>query len=120
MKYLSLFPLLGLVSASAPILTGKSVITSHGSFNLTRGAACACQKLSKSFGEVILPNGANYTAETVDAYWDVRTDLAPACVFLPETPDEVARAVEIFDSCDAQFAVRGGGHMCVSRLAGNS
>jgi hypothetical protein len=117
MKFFAIFSVLGLVSASshpAPILTGKSVTTSLSSFDLTTGAACACQKLSRTFKGVIHPNGANYTAETIDAYWDVRTDLSPACVFLPATPNEVAQALEIFSSCDAQFAVRGGGHMCVS------
>ncbi|KAJ5753394.1 uncharacterized protein N7511_007547 [Penicillium nucicola] len=117
MKFQAIFPLLGLAAASsisshAPILTDKSVTTSLGSFNVTSGASCACQKLSRKFGGIILPNGANYTAETVDPYWDVRANLAPACVFLPESAHQVADAVKIIESCDAQFAVRGGGHMC--------
>jgi hypothetical protein len=28
--------------------------------------------------------------------------------------DEISKALEIFQTCDAQFAVRGGGHMNVS------
>ena len=117
MKYLVEFSLLGVAFASshtASILIGTSVTTSLGSLNLTRGAACACQKLSGTSGGVILPNTANYTTQAAESYWDVRADLSPACIILPTTADEVAHAVEVFDSCDAQFAIRGGGHMNVS------
>lgn len=118
MKYLDNFSLLGLASASshtASIFTGTSATTSLGSFNITRGAACACHKLSHTSGGVILPNSANYTAQAADSYWDIRADLSPTCIFLPATADEVAHALEVFVSCDAQFAVRGGGHMNVSK-----
>lgn len=117
MRNIAGFFLLGLASASssaATILTGTSINTSLSSFNLTKGAACACGKLSRTYNGLIVPNGANYTAQAADAYWDIRADLSPACIFLPATADEVAHAVEIFNSCDAQFAVRGGGHMNVS------
>ncbi|KAJ5204914.1 uncharacterized protein N7498_005793 [Penicillium cinerascens] len=114
MKYLANFSFLGLACAgshAASILTGTSVTTPLGSFNLSRGAACACQRLSHTSGGVIRPNSANYTAQAADAYWDVRADLSPACIFLPATANDVAHALEVFGSCDAQFAVRGGGHM---------
>jgi hypothetical protein len=117
MKYFAEFYLLGLAAASSHTtsnLTGTTVTTSLGSFNLNKGAACACQKLSQTPGGVILPNSANYTAQAADSYWDIRADLSPACVYLPATPNEVAHALKVFDSCDAQFAIRGGGHMNVS------
>ena len=109
---LSLFTLAS-ASLSAAVSVGSSVTTDLGTFTLTKGAACACAKLSHSFSEVISPNGANYTVQAADRYWDVRADLSPACIFLPSTPKQVAEAVSIFESCDAQFAVRGGGHMNV-------
>ncbi|KAJ5785978.1 uncharacterized protein N7503_011190 [Penicillium pulvis] len=107
---LSLFALAS-AGLSAAVSVGSSITTDLGTFTLTKGAACACAKLSRSFGGVISPNGANYTLQAADRYWDVRADLSPACIFLPSTPKQVAEAVSIFESCDAQFAVRGGGHM---------
>jgi hypothetical protein len=109
---LSLFALAS-TGFSAAVLVGSSVTTDLGTFTLTKGAACACAKLSHSFGDVISPHGANYTTQAADRYWDVRADLSPACIFLPSTPKQVAEAVSIFESCNAQFAVRGGGHMNV-------
>lgn len=117
MKDLTQFALLGLASAAhsaGSISSDPSVSTTLSSFNVTRGAACACQKLSKSSGGVIFPHSASYTVETEDRYWDVRCDLSPACVFLPATANEVTHALKVFDSCEAPFAVRGGGHMNVS------
>jgi hypothetical protein len=104
--------------AIASSLVGSSVTTSLGSFELPNGAACACEKLSQKFSDIITPTNANYTVQAADAYWDVRADLSPACIFLPSTANEVSKALEIFQSCDAQFAVRGGGHMNVSSPAG--
>lgn len=101
-------------SAIATAQVGSLVTTPLGSFELTKGVACACSKLSRAYSGIISPNGANYTAQAADAYWDVRTDLSPACIFLPGNADEISKALEIFQSCDAQFAVRGGGHMNVS------
>ncbi|KAJ9143018.1 FAD-binding domain-containing protein [Pleurostoma richardsiae] len=91
------------------ILVGPGIATC--SANLTSGANCACTRLSAQYNaSVLFETSANYTAETT-AYWDVRSDLEPLCIFLPEDADQVAEAVRIFSSCGTQFAVRGGGHM---------
>ena len=101
-------------NASVPILTGTSVTTSFGTFNLTSTAACACNKLATLYPEGILfPNSTNYTSVNIET-WDIRTDLDPACIFLPETADQVAAGINVLNGCDAQFAVRSGGHMNVS------
>ncbi|KAJ5689372.1 hypothetical protein N7462_003764 [Penicillium macrosclerotiorum] len=97
--------------STASISTGPSITTATGTFKPTSGASCACAKLSRTYTGVIYPQSSNYTAQAADAYWDIRADLSPACIFLPETADGVSNALQIFGSCDAQFAVRGGGHM---------
>ncbi|KIM96203.1 hypothetical protein OIDMADRAFT_44918 [Oidiodendron maius Zn] len=72
---------------------------------------CACTQLYDTYpGKVLLTTSANYTAET-ESYWDVRADLHPACIFQPDTADEVADAIKLLSSNDVQFAIRGGGHM---------
>lgn len=111
-------PLLGQVSAgsvASTSATDASISTSTGTIKVTKAEQCACKKLAQSFKkDVIFPGQTNYTVQTVDSYWDVRADLSPACVFVPETANAVSSALKIFNQCNAQFAVRGGGHMNVS------
>ncbi|KAH8669057.1 hypothetical protein BX600DRAFT_435563 [Xylariales sp. PMI_506] len=79
--------------------------------SLADGASCACTQLAAQYPSIVLTsNSTNYTTEITD-FWDVRSDLEPACVFLPTEADQVADAVSTFTSCGAQFAIRGGGHM---------
>jgi hypothetical protein len=117
MKGLAKLSVSALVLAKSDIATaqvGSSVTTPLGSFESTKGATCACSNLSRAYSGIINSSGANYTAQAADAYWDVRANLSPACIFLPSSADEISNALEIFQACDAQFAVRGGGHMNVS------
>ncbi|KAJ6608147.1 putative FAD-binding oxidoreductase [Mycena sp. CBHHK59/15] len=75
------------------------------------GVSGACSQLASLYGDSVLYNSSsNYTTQNT-LYWDIRSDLAPTCIFLPNTADEVASAVGILSSCQAEFAVRGGGHM---------
>ncbi|KAJ5099569.1 hypothetical protein N7532_006570 [Penicillium argentinense] len=111
MRLLVELSLLTLVAASSSTGAGSSVTTPLGDFAPTKGSTCACKKLSCELGEVILPSSATYVVQAAENYWDVRADLSPACIFLPASADEVSKAVSIFKSCNAQFAVRGGGHM---------
>lgn len=110
----------GLVSANVSSASASATVTgflstSSGTLQVPKGASCACAKISHSMPKsVLLPGSANYTTQTVDNYWDIRADLSPACVFVPNTAAEVSQAVKIIGACDAQFAVRGGGHMNVS------
>ncbi|KAJ5995236.1 hypothetical protein N7481_002213 [Penicillium waksmanii] len=103
MKLFLSLSLLGLATASSNSLT--DVVTPQ------KGASCACKRLSRAFDGVIFPNNASYTTQAADKFWDIRADLSPACVFLPASADEVSKAMSLFNSCNAQFAVRGGGHM---------
>ena len=107
-------------SISAAILTDESVSTSVGDFDLPTAAACAYAKLSGRFGDIVFPSSPKYITQAVDAYWDKRADLSPACIFPPANADEIAEPVSILSSCNSQFAVRGGGHMSVSRTPSQS
>ena len=82
-------------------------------FKYSLGLTCACEILDFLLpGQVFLPGAINYTIENTH-YWDLREDLSPKCVFVPETTHDVAKGVLILKSCQSQFAVRGGGHMPV-------
>jgi hypothetical protein len=95
-------------------LTG-SLTTSSGVLEIPKGASCACAKISQAMPQsLILPGSQNYTTQAIDSYWDIRADLSPACIVVPFTVFEVSEAVRIIGTCQAKFAVRGGGHMNVS------
>ncbi|KAL9948128.1 hypothetical protein D7B24_002378 [Verticillium nonalfalfae] len=75
------------------------------------GVRCACNQLETADPEALLrPNSTQYNAQCINV-WDKRSNLAPACVYLPTTAESAANAIGIFNTCGAQFAVRGGGHM---------
>lgn len=81
--------------------------------NDTAGVAAACADLSSRFpSQVLTSSSANYTAERT-AYWDIRSDQSPSCIFLPVDASQVATAMTVLVRNQAEFAVRGGGHMNV-------
>lgn len=74
----------------------------------------ACSELGETHANLILlPNTAEYDEEVINV-WDKRSNLLPGCIFRPETDSQVAKALRIFHANNAQFAVRGGGHLPVS------
>lgn len=77
------------------------------------GTVCACALLRTFFSSKTFFSGtAVYTTEATH-FWDLRADLSPGCIFVPATANDVAKGVVIFSMCQAQFAVRAGGHMPV-------
>ncbi|KAF4461796.1 fad binding domain-containing [Fusarium albosuccineum] len=71
----------------------------------------ACAELRDSFPYLTLfPNTTEYDEEVINT-WDKRANLIPACIFRPTEDNQVAKALGIFHQNNAQFAVRGGGHL---------
>lgn len=82
--------------------------------HVSTGVAAACSELGESHASLtLLPNTAEYDKEVINV-WDKRSNLLPGCIFRPETDSQVASALRIFHANNAQFAVRGGGHLPVS------
>lgn len=81
------------------------------------GVRCACNQLATADPDALLrPSSTQYSAQCINV-WDKRSNLAPACIYLPTTAESAANAIGIFNTCGAQFAVRGGGHMNVSKCS---
>lgn len=104
-----------LATAGLAAVTKASSSPDNIAVSLDSGAECACTKLGARFNgsSVLFANSMGYTDET-RAYWDKRAVMYPRCIFLPQTADEIATAMATISACDAQFAIRGGGHMNVS------
>lgn len=81
---------------------------------VTDGVRCACTQLSGAASDsTLFPNSTAYETQRINV-WDKRSNLNPVCIYMPSNADDVAKAVEIFHTCNAPFAVKGGGHMTVS------
>ncbi|KAM0325420.1 hypothetical protein ACHAQA_007406 [Verticillium albo-atrum] len=77
------------------------------------GVKCACNQLETAYPDALLrPNSTDYDTQRINV-WDKRSNLAPVCIFLPKTTESAADGIGIFNTCGAQFAIRGGGHMNV-------
>ncbi|KAL4768613.1 FAD binding domain protein [Aspergillus nidulans var. acristatus] len=75
--------------------------------NLETGAGCACSQLASSYPDQILfPHSADYTTQAIN-YWDARSELRPACIFLPSSADQVSDGIGLFSKCGAQFGYPG-------------
>lgn len=118
LTFASAFLLLGLASATCNQSDTLASSSISAILNEKTGVTCACNKLLRSYpSQVIFPGSANYTTQAIDIYWDIRAAMYPACVFMPTTANQVADAVVDMTSCNAQFAVRGGGHMNVESIS---
>ncbi|TDZ21636.1 Bifunctional solanapyrone synthase [Colletotrichum orbiculare MAFF 240422] len=100
---------------SAILFAGSAVAASHkfGQRDLliTDGVKAACEQLSAyASNSTLLPNSTAYETQRINV-WDKRANLHPACIYMPSSADDVAKAVEIFYANKAPFAVKGGGHM---------
>ncbi|KAI1758646.1 hypothetical protein GGR53DRAFT_524512 [Hypoxylon sp. FL1150] len=58
---------------------------------------------------VLFPSQTAYAAR-IESYWCNNAKLRPACIFQPQSADEVARAVTALAKANQPFAVRSGGH----------
>ncbi|KAL6234349.1 hypothetical protein BDW75DRAFT_168325 [Aspergillus navahoensis] len=85
-------------------LAGSSLATDP---NGTYGCAALKSKIPNSLFE---RNSTVYNYES-NNFWSNTEIMSPACVFRPESAAELGTAIKLLKESNAQFAVRGGGHM---------
>lgn len=44
------------------------------------------------------------------SYWSESANVAPTCIALPASPEDVSEIIKIISANDCKFGVRGGGH----------
>ncbi|KAK8127344.1 oxidoreductase- FAD-binding [Apiospora sp. TS-2023a] len=79
-----------------------------------------CQALSAaaSFSsKVFMPQTAAYKASVASFWAQGEQAIAPSCVVLPQTAQDVSSAVKALVGGSCQFAVRSGGHNAVTGIA---
>ncbi|KAJ5757808.1 uncharacterized protein N7511_006502 [Penicillium nucicola] len=77
----------------------------------TSSASVGCQALKKSLGNALFFKSTpvyNYEAAN---FWSNTEIMAPGCVFRPQSSQQLAEGIKALSGANAEFAVRGGGHM---------
>lgn len=99
--------LLSLAGAVTAVAANAQNLNVRSSPSVARG----CKALQKPLGDaVFLPNTAVYDYESQN-FWSNTEILSPGCVFRPQSSGELAKGLEALVDANAEFAVRGGGHM---------
>lgn len=82
-------------------------------------SAC-CSQLAAQMPNTTFPrdntNSSVYYTERT-SFWAVSEWLSPTCVFMPQTPNDVSKAVKIFTKNNCPFAIRGSGHSAIRGAA---
>ncbi|KAH7332620.1 hypothetical protein B0J17DRAFT_678315 [Rhizoctonia solani] len=78
-----------------------------------------CNRLTTvlSSDKVFISSDPGYVVENTK-YWSSTSVLAPACIFVPESPFDVSAAVKVLVENGCVFGVRGGGHTANPGWAG--
>ncbi|XXH03669.1 hypothetical protein Hte_010074 [Hypoxylon texense] len=66
--------------------------------------------------DTFMEESATYETENTD-FWSATEILEPSCVFLPDSPEKVAQAVNLFVQNDCKFSIKGGGHSAIPGAA---
>ncbi|KAL3489512.1 hypothetical protein BJX62DRAFT_239046 [Aspergillus germanicus] len=96
------------VASALPLVGALSLVassTAQQSDNL------GCNTLSGSLTDsVFFPESTVYQNESQN-FWSNTEIMSPSCVFRPASAEQLGEAIKLLKSVNAQFAVRGGGHM---------
>ncbi|KAJ5654157.1 hypothetical protein N7490_001160 [Penicillium lividum] len=98
--------LLSLVGSAAASVAADSHVA-----RTTPAVTTGCKALQKPLGNaVFLPKTKVYKYEAQN-FWSNTEIMSPGCVFRPKSSAELAQGLKALVDADAEFAVRGGGHM---------
>ena len=70
-----------------------------------------CQALKEPLGDALFSRGTTVYDYESKNFWSNTEILSPGCVFRPRSAGQLAEGLEALVDANAEFAVRGGGHM---------
>ena len=73
--------------------------------------SAGCQALSSSLSDAVFSRDSSVYQYESQEFWSNTEILSPGCVFRPQSSDQLSQGLQALVDADAQFAVRGGGHM---------
>ncbi|CAI7655111.1 unnamed protein product [Penicillium palitans] len=95
---LATFSLVGVIAASTAAATSPNV-------------AAGCKALQTPLGDSLFFASSRVYKYEAANFWSNTELMAPGCVFRPQSSAQLAEGIVALANANAQFAVRGGGHM---------
>ncbi|KAJ5246364.1 hypothetical protein N7468_001347 [Penicillium chermesinum] len=74
-------------------------------------ASSGCSALHRSLPSSVFAKGSSVYNYEAQNFWSNTEIMSPACVFRPQSSGQLAKGLKALVHEEAQFAVRGGGHM---------
>ncbi|KAF3484372.1 bifunctional solanapyrone synthase [Arthroderma uncinatum] len=84
--------------------------------NITSSPSC-CSMLSGLFPDAVYSKHTQSWSFEKDNFWSSTAVLDPACVFVPDSTEKVARTVRLFSQNECKFSIKGGGHSSIPGAA---
>ncbi|CAG8008186.1 unnamed protein product [Penicillium olsonii] len=100
MRVPSVLSLAGVVAASS--LSAPTAPASHVS---------GCSALRAPLGNALFSRGSSVYKYEAANFWSNTELMTPGCVFRPQSSEQLAEGIHALANANAEFAVRGGGHM---------
>jgi hypothetical protein len=76
-----------------------------------KSVGAGCQALKEPLGDAVFSRGTTVYNYESKNFWSNTEILSPGCVFRPQSASQLAEGLEALVDANAEFAVRGGGHM---------
>lgn len=78
----------------------------------TASTQTACAEIKSAIpGKLFVKSDAAYTKENKDWWNSGVSDMAPACIAMPSSPEDVSKIVKLLNKhADVPFAIKSGGH----------
>jgi hypothetical protein len=70
-----------------------------------------CSALRAPLGSALFSRGSSVYKYEAANFWSNTELMTPGCVFRPQSSAQLAEGIAALASANAEFAVRGGGHM---------
>lgn len=73
--------------------------------------APGCQALGDKLSDAVFYSGSPVYSYESQEFWSNTEKMSPGCIFRPQSSSQLAQGLGQLVDVNAQFAVRGGGHM---------
>ncbi|KAJ5177524.1 uncharacterized protein N7500_000223 [Penicillium coprophilum] len=97
------------VTSAVLSLAGIVVVSTATTASLH--ASAGCKALQTPLGDSLFFAGSSVYKYEAANFWSNTELMSPGCVFRPQSSAQLADGIVTLANADAQFAVRGGGHM---------
>lgn len=91
-------------SVALPLAGGLATVAANS-------VSAGCRALTKPLGDAVFSRNTEVYKYESKNFWSNTEILSPACVFRPQSTEQLAEGLDALVHANADFAVRGGGHM---------